>query len=576
MEEIQDLRHQHKSVEQTDPESKNPPGMNTAQGGEQESTTGTPRQTRLIPPEKLFEIAVSEDAMEAQLSFRNIAKDVDAALDAVRQRLDELGIVFGVIDSKSIARHITTEASPEKAFKIAQGKLPTPGKSATVVYHFDTAPLKAGTVNESGSIDYRDRGIIPQVKKQDLLAESSPGIKGTAGTDVYGQPVAPEDPEDMRVIPGRGVAKSDDGMKFYASIDGRPELTPDGRLCVHPDLQIQGDVCFATGHIDFDGNVEVRGTVCEGFRVKAKNLRAEEINHAHVEVEGNIVVLGGIICAEVEAGGTIKAGHIQSSEIMATGNIVVDYDVYESTIETGEKCSVTNGKIITSTLTAKKGIEALDVGSPTAKASSLIFAITSKVRKELSALSPQIEETRTELTHYKEIAVELNEKYRKVDQEAAKAAQEEDRAIKQRRALQEKLKALPNTPQTSDQKVKVTSVINQLNAQITKFHREVERLREEHRNTRTMLDNLDEKISGATADLDEMTLRYESLLNDPDNDNTNTAITVSGTIYANTKLYAPHASTVLTASHEDVIIREVHDPEADDNESEWKIEIMPK
>ena len=91
-----------------------------------------------------------------------------------------------------------------------------------------------------------------------------------------------------------------------------------------------------------------------------------------------------------------------------------------------------------------------------------------------------------------------------------------------------------------------------------------------------MIDNLQVKITHATVDLEQMQNRYDALLHDSDHGNAHVTITVSGTIYANTQITGPHTSAILTESHRNVIIREIHYPDAPDERNEWKIEVVPR
>ena len=51
---------------------------------------------------------------------------------------------------------------------------------------------------------------------------------------------------------------------------------------VHSELVIDGDVGYETGHIEFDGHIEIRGSVLDGFRVTGRSLKVGEINKSEV------------------------------------------------------------------------------------------------------------------------------------------------------------------------------------------------------------------------------------------------------------------------------------------------------
>lgn len=172
-------------------------------------------------PKPIFKLTVSDDNMEAHLSCKaTLTSKHVITPQLVKKFLQQQSITHGIAEDRTIARFFSSQSENGESLKIAQGNLPTPPRSATVMYRFDTDYLKVGTIKDSGSIDYRERGTIPLVRKGDLLAERTVGIKGTPGTDVYGHPVPPPNLEDQRVICGSGVDKSEDGLRFYARTDG--------------------------------------------------------------------------------------------------------------------------------------------------------------------------------------------------------------------------------------------------------------------------------------------------------------------------------------------------------------------
>jgi len=74
---------------------------------------------------------------------------------------------------------------------------------------------------------------------------------------------------------------------------------------------IKSDVGYETGHVNFDGNIIVDGTIQNGFSVTGVDLKAKEIHGGNVILSGDLEISGGILDADVTIDGTIKASYIK-------------------------------------------------------------------------------------------------------------------------------------------------------------------------------------------------------------------------------------------------------------------------
>ncbi len=106
---------------------------------------------------------------------------------------------------------------------------------------------------------------------------------------VLGQDLAARDGKAATVPKGRNTALTEDGTALVATRTGHVEFN--GRTFqVKSVMDIDGNVDYSTGHINFLGDVHVHGDVCTGFTVRAM---------------GNITVDGVVEAATVEAGGDL-------------------------------------------------------------------------------------------------------------------------------------------------------------------------------------------------------------------------------------------------------------------------------
>ena len=93
-------------------------------------------------------------------------------------------------------------------------------------------------------------------------------------------------------------------------------------VSVQPVAQISGDVGADTGNIDFQGNVEIQGSVTAGFRVSATSdvtIAGGVEAGARVEAGGNLTVQLGIMGKDtiVNAGGDLMAKFIQEAQALS-------------------------------------------------------------------------------------------------------------------------------------------------------------------------------------------------------------------------------------------------------------------
>ncbi|MBP1713579.1 MAG: hypothetical protein H6Q42_1782 [Deltaproteobacteria bacterium] len=382
-----------------------------------------------------FSLTVSDDRFSAFLACTREPSGI--TVDELKEYLQEQGIRYGLADDVLLTKFLREEGDKAQPFLTASGKPAKSGKNAEVSYTFEKDPLKIGTLREGGAVDFKDRGEIPQVKEGALLARKIPPEKGVSGVDVYGKVIPARNGNDIILRCGNGVRKSPDGLSFFAISPGRPELLPDGTLCVFPELHIEGDVGLETGHVRFDGFINVKGGIQEGFQVQGGRLAAKEIYKAEIDVEGDIVIDGGIIGAKIQCRGNLKTRYIHSSQIEALGDVVVEGEIINSKIETNGNLLANRetGKIFSSRIFARKGIEANQVGSSSSTGCLLAIGINSATQKQVQKMTKEIEDHEEAKKKTAGQIEGLREESTRLAKEIGELAQVQERAIREQRAL---------------------------------------------------------------------------------------------------------------------------------------------
>ena len=542
---------------------------------EKQSTDQVKKQQEIKAAKKVqddsgFELTITHDKIEAFISpLKSNLPQVE--LNAIKGLLEKEGIKFGIVDDKQIAEYLASKPSRNKLWQIAQGKAPDPGKPPEIKYHFDTDPLKAATVDEDGNIDYKNRGKIPYVSVDDLLAEIIPGEEGKTGKDIYGEiALAPKHPP-VEILCGTGVKKIEEGNKAVAEMPGRPEVLKDGTLNVSDELRIPGDVGIETGHIEFDGHIKVKGSVLEGFRVKGKSLWADEILKAHIETSEDIVIAKGIIGANILTDGKIKARHIRDTVIDALEDVTVEREVYESTIETNGEFNIGRGTILGSTISAMKGIEAAEIGSHAATPCRLTVGVDNRLEKAIAKINVHIEVKEKEKKRVHILLREIKHLPKRLEDEIGIKAQEQDQAIVKGRALKKTLESLQKSGDR-DNMIKVVKIIKAMNKKLETLGKDIDALLKKQEKVEAAIKGYEEETKQLDSEIQELRDDIKRLIELAKMRKSAAIVKVPGTIYDRTFIKGKHSALTVKGDVKRVRIQETRDTD-ESSDKKWFMSV---
>jgi len=357
-----------------------------------------------------FTIDFSDNRIQAYL---RLGKDAPKTMTVymVEQFLQKNGVIFGIVEDASIEEWLYGNAGKGEKLLIAEGKQPVPPTQGEIHYSFPINFKRAGRLNPDGSIDYRDRGEVPHVEEDILLASKILAEPGKPGLDVTGMEIPVPEPVDPAFSAGPGTRFNEEKTAIFSTTPGEPHLDVMGVVSVNKEFKVEGDVGFETGNIDFNGNVIVPGTVKEGFKVKCVSLTAKEICGAQVDLSGDLNVSTGIIDTKlINVKGNIQAKYIHNSTINSFGDLTVQKEIVDSTIYLSGACNNERGVIFNSTLSAKLGIKAGTVGNESAAPSVLtvgvdehLIRLGDKIKSKLSVNRDIIQELASEISQMKEV-----------------------------------------------------------------------------------------------------------------------------------------------------------------------------
>jgi uncharacterized protein (DUF342 family) len=516
-----------------------------------------------------FELTVSEDKMNALFSI-NKESTISFTLQDIKDYLETKGIKYGIVDDQNILDYLENEEDRNAPLTVAEGKLPEPGVDASIKYYFDTDPLKVGTVKNGGSIDFKDRGNIPQVKKGDLLAEKIPAVEGTAGNDVYGRYLAVSKPKDKALRRGKGASVSDDRLKIYADTDGMPEISAIGKVYVSPRLEIPGGVGLKSGHIDFDGKIDVLGPIQSGYRVKGNSLKANEILKADIEMDGDVRVSGGIIGAKIKSGGNLSAMYVHESEIEILGDVLIEKEIIDSKINTSGTCIAKGGPILSSRISAKKGIQAIQIGSEISKPCHLSVGFDEKVKEDIDAIKALIPKIKGEQTEYQRRLREIENEPSIIEKVIADMAQVQDRAQVKRRALSEEMDRLKQAGDDA-QYEGAEARLSELDSEIKNREIRLDTLFSKQDDIKSEISDLNQKIEDANNKVQDLREKISEIIDWSTTEKGIPEIIVHDVIFSDTTINGIYSSLRVTHNQKNVLITEDIPKEAD-NTSDWNLD----
>ena len=532
-------------------------------------TPEMPDTPRASTNDAYFDLTVSEDKLNAFFSI-NKESAVSFTLQDIKDYLEGKGIKYGIVDDEKISDYLENKEGLDTPLKIAEGKSPDTGTDASINYYFDTDPLKIGTVKNGGAIDFKDRGDIPQVKKGDLLAEKIPAVEGVAGNDVYGRYLTVSKPKDTTLRKGKGTSISEDKLKIYAETDGVPEISAVGKVYVSPRLEISGGVGLKTGHVDFDGKIDVIGAIQSGYRVRGNSLKANEILKAEVEMDGDISVHGGIIGAKIKGGGSISAMYVHESNIDVLGDVLVEKEIIDSKINTSGTCIARNGPILSSKVSAKKGIQAVQIGSEISKPCSLGIGYDEKVKEDIDAIKEIIPVKKQEQMEFHRRIREIENEPGIIEKVIADMAQVQDRAVVKRRKLSEEIEKIKETgdkAQLEGSEVKLP----ELDLEIENREKKLDSLFKKQDQITTEIDDLKQKIEDSKTEIQDLREKISEIVEWSTSEKGIPEVKVSDVIFADTTIRGIYSSLKLNQNQKSVLIKEDIPKDAGDI-SDWNLD----
>lgn len=354
-----------------------------------------------LPLDYYVNVTLSTDKLQAHLHFTNCDETFTCTVSQLEALLKSQQIVYGVHYQTLQKIAFNPVLYMLDKTMIASGDKPVDGKDGYIEHMYELdGNEKRPLEREDGTVNYKEVTSINNVRKGQIIARRILPEEGTNGKAVTGEPVFARTGKEARFKPGKNVVIDPEQTAMYAAIDGVVVKTDRDKINVFPIYEVNGDVDFNVGNINFVGTVVIRGNVQPGFRIKASgDIRITGgVEAAELEADGSIEISAGILGQNkgfVKAGKNVKSSFIQDGTVEAGEDVIVSQSIMHSTIRAGKSvlCQGTKGLIVGGIVQAGEKVTARTIGNSMSTVTVIEVGVVPELRNELIQLRSQMRNT---------------------------------------------------------------------------------------------------------------------------------------------------------------------------------------
>ncbi|MEW6095345.1 MAG: FapA family protein [bacterium] len=372
------------------------------------TSNGTPvkiGEYRIEPITDLLLIEISDDELKAYLTI--LYPPEGGKIITIKNICEELAkqkVVYGVQEDK-LAQVLKREEF-NKVFVVAEGIPPKNGEDAKITFKFKKE-RQYEFEEVGGRVDFKKMSPIDIVKENEVIAIKTPATPGKPGITVTGKLIPAKPGKNIPFPKGINIEVSVDDLELRATTSGYLIFDND-KINVEPIYNIDGDVDYSTGNIDFPGTVIIKGDVLGGFSVKADGdvIVGGCVENAHIQAKGDITIENGMLGkneGSLHAQGNISAKYIEHSKVDSHGDVIVGESIVHSYINAKHKVIVKGrlGVILGGRVRAGLEIRAKVVGSWTEVLTELEVGIHPQSRERIHQLADEIAEDKKKFQELK-------------------------------------------------------------------------------------------------------------------------------------------------------------------------------
>lgn len=340
------------------------------------------------------EVEISTNSMEAYI--RVLAKDKVITRERLMDILDLHDIHAGILEKG--VEEILSGKSNRKPVLIARGQIPRKGADGWYECYFRTMINKRPKIMKDGSADYKNVEWFETVKAGQKLAYYHRAEPGTDGYTVSGKVIPAQRGLEKGILVGKGFEMQDDRKTYISTVDGMVKMN-DTTLEVSRHLEVE-DVTLATGNINFDGSLHIKGNVENGTEIRVSE---------DLEIDGNVgaatIICGGSILLKkgmnssgngfIQAKKNIVSRFFESVRVEAEEDIQVNKCLNSQLYAGG--MIISSSTIAGGVASAEKGFRITNAGNSIGLYTALKIGYNEQMQEKMQSLNSAIWEADQEL-----------------------------------------------------------------------------------------------------------------------------------------------------------------------------------
>jgi uncharacterized protein len=346
--------------------------------------------------DSVIAISTTDHEMRATMTIhRPGAGGVDQTAESMIAFLKNNGVVHGILED--VLAGLVSSPRFEEPVVVAEGSPVVDGKDAKIVHNFETDRSNIKLKEKNGKVDFKEMNLVQNVVEGQILAKKIPAEKGSAGRTVTGKLIPAKDGKDAAISIGKNVELTEDGMSARSTMNGQVIIVAE-KINVEPIYVVQGDVNLKSGgNVIFLGTVFVRGSVDDGFKVKASgNIEVlGNVGKAEMDAEGDIIVHQGITGksgGKIHSGKSVWAKFIENASVEASEFVVASEGIINSQVIANKKvvCQGKRATIVGGSIKSAEEIHAKTLGSVAGSETILEVGYDPRSKEKLAQLEDKI------------------------------------------------------------------------------------------------------------------------------------------------------------------------------------------
>jgi uncharacterized protein len=226
--------------------------------------------------------------------------------------------------------------------------------------------------HEDGTMDFHDRGALPEIVEGTAIYLRIPGKPSVDGTDLSGRPIPATKGKDLSLVVGANMRlREGDPNIVESACDGYLLRGRDGMVQVGKTFEVKGDLNLSVGNIRYHGPIRIGGNVPAGFQIRAGGdilIKGTAEGSDIRSSGGSIQIQGGVFGGHLQAAGDIQVAFAHEATLLSGGEVMGGKYLQHCTVRCASLKFAAGGMLVGGQALASREIECDVLGTASGSA----------------------------------------------------------------------------------------------------------------------------------------------------------------------------------------------------------------